>query len=577
MSEFRPTEQQTRVIEHDGSAFVTACPGAGKTRVLVERARYLLRGKLGRRGIAFLSFTNAAVSELEERLRLDGLLPAPPFPHFVGTFDAFIWQFFVAPFGVPGCDGPPRLVEDKGKYEIAYVPEVRPLPMDLFDRQTGLVIDRRAREIRFDPHAKPWQTKRYEDAARAKRARDRAHGLLDFSEARELAAARLADGPFSARLAEALSARFVEVVIDEAQDCNPSDLSIIEWFRIAGIPTKVICDPHQSIYGFRGGVSEELFAYRDKFLEKEQLPLSGNFRSSPNICKGIAGLRHKDARLEIDEAVGKHKDVANPIHVLSYAGAVSQVIANQFKLLVEAEGLQVADCPVVASTRDSCGNAIGQPTDIPTNNATSRLAFAVTGFHFSSGGSERKKALKELHHVILDLGQLIQDGTYHQYVVTANLNERAWVPQAVGIAQSLRFNPVLHQSADLWHANAKAVLEPFAAPSGRTISQQLPKNRHLATALASPVGTLPPARTIHSVKGMEFPAVCVVLTKNFTKGILDYLETGMPTERAEEARKLYVAASRAERLLCLAVPRSQADRLAKLLQSVGAAVELQKI
>lgn len=62
---FEPTDEQRRIIEHAGSAFIAACPGAGKTRVIVERARRLLGNRPAGRGIAFLSFTTAAVSELE--------------------------------------------------------------------------------------------------------------------------------------------------------------------------------------------------------------------------------------------------------------------------------------------------------------------------------------------------------------------------------------------------------------------------------------------------------------------------------------------------------------------------------
>ncbi len=66
---------------------------------MVERARQLLGGRPTGRGIAFLSFTIAAVSELEDRLRREGLVESPAFPHFIGTFDAFLWQFLIAPFG----------------------------------------------------------------------------------------------------------------------------------------------------------------------------------------------------------------------------------------------------------------------------------------------------------------------------------------------------------------------------------------------------------------------------------------------------------------------------------------------
>jgi ATP-dependent exoDNAse (exonuclease V) beta subunit len=73
---------------------------------------------------------------------------------------------------------------------------------------------------------------------------------------------------------------------------------------------------------------------------------------------------------------------------------------------------------------------------------------------------------------------------------------------------------------------------------------------------------------------MEFPAVCVVMTISTTRKILDYLEAGSPADCAEEARKIYVAASRAQRLLAIATPKSQAERLKTLLAANGVDVSV---
>src|SRR5207237_190008 len=115
---FSPTGEQKRIITHRGSCFVSACPGAGKTRVMVERARLLLGSRKEGKAVAFLSFTNAAVSELDQRLRHEHLLPSPPYPHFIGTFDSFLWQFLIAPFGVPDCKKAPRLIPDKDEWMV---------------------------------------------------------------------------------------------------------------------------------------------------------------------------------------------------------------------------------------------------------------------------------------------------------------------------------------------------------------------------------------------------------------------------------------------------------------------------
>ena len=87
--------------------------------------------------------------------------------------------------------------------------------------------------------------------------------------------------------------------------------------------------------------------------------------------------------------------------------------------------------------------------------------------------------------------------------------------------------------------------------SGKSINQILEWNSGLEKIITSnPVASATP-RTIHSVKGMEFLAVCVVTTNSTLNSILNYLEEGNSNNFAEEARKLYVAASRAERLLVL--------------------------
>jgi DNA helicase II / ATP-dependent DNA helicase PcrA len=50
------------------------------------------------------------------------------------------------------------------------------------------------------------------------------------------------------------------------------------------------------------------------------------------------------------------------------------------------------------------------------------------------------------------------------------------------------------------------------------------------------------------------------------KGILDFLSAGISVTDNEEARKIYVGASRAQRLLAIAIPKSQASRLVSLLR-----------
>lgn len=566
---FMLTDEQKRVIEHPGSAFIAACPGAGKTRVMVERARKLLNSGSTGCAVAFLSFTIAAVSELESRLRREGLVATPTFPHFIGTFDGFLWQFLIAPFGIDGCAVKPKLIPDKDDRIIQPFSRTRALPLECFDRTTGAaipaLIQRHGFRGKLDAH---------ETAARNARARFLEHGELDFTDARSLALARLRDPARGAELGRALAARFLELIVDEAQDCNPVDLEIIDWLRTAGLPVKVVCDPNQAIYGFRGGVTRELAQFAEKFGEAERLPLSGNFRSSGHITKGVVALRAPNMRAAIDQALGEYRDEPTAVQILSYSGrGVPATIGAKFQELVRAMGFTEQDCPVVSATRQTGANALGHPQNTGTRDLSYRLAVAVSDFHFSFEIGGRKEALVDIHRIILELGCDMRGRTYHEHLAAIHISPDSWRPAALALAQALKFSPVRFATADAWLDEARRLLAPLLPADGPSVNQRLRRNRdlHNALSVAPPSGHT--ARTIHSVKGMEFPAICVVMSPKTAKGIVDFL-AGKGAGDNEEARKIYVGASRAQRLLAIALPQTQAPRLRDLMIGMGGSVNL---
>lgn len=571
---FIPTDQQKRIIEHGGSAFISACPGAGKTQVMVERARRDRSGPGRGRGVAFLSFTLAAASELEDRLRRESLIDTPPFPHFIGTFDSFLWQLLIAPFGVDGCADKPRLIPDKDARDIQPYDRAQVLKLECFDRKSGAAIEDKLRRANFRGSVKAHET-----AARNLRQRLLDRGELDFADAREIALARLLDPVSGAVLASALAGRFEELVVDEAQDCNPVDLEIITWFRSAGTSVKVICDPNQAIYSFRGGATQELTAFAATFTADERLPMSGNFRSSQHIARAIVALRPPRERALIDDVLGEFRNEPTPVQILSYTGkgGVPAAIGVKFHELTDAMGLVAEDCPVVAATRRTGANALGHPPDGGVQDLSYRLAAAISDFHFSFELGGRKEALEAIHRIMLQVGDRLGPRTYHQYLSDTATEANDWRPEALPVADALRFTSDRFATAQLWLDHARRLLEPLLAADGGTIKQKLKWNDGLAAALAANPTSGHPARTIHSVKGMEFPAVCVVMTTATAKGILDTLSAVGSGDDNEDARKIYVGASRAQRLLVLALPRTQADRMRSLMTGVGAAVVVTQI
>jgi len=563
---FSPTKEQAKIITFDGSAFVTACPGAGKTRVLIERARHLLAGPSWKRGIAFLSFTEVAVSELEVRLRKEGLMPSPPMPHFIGTFDSFLWRVLVAPFGIPGSHARPRLIPDLESREVLPFPKARAIPLKCFDRVTGEAIPDALAELKIDNVSKAHIT-----TAKKMRSRFLARGELDYQDARLVALERLNLLKMDSPLTAALVARFGEIIVDEAQDCNPDDLRIIQWFRDASIPVKVICDPHQSIYSFRGGVTKELQAFAATFQKDRRLSLTGNFRSSSNIVRAVSRLKKPETGRPYDEALGIHRSESSPVYLIAYKGAsVPSAVGDYFKQLVAELELAAEHCPVVASTRLSASRALGLPTDNGSGHLVCRLAAAVGDLHSSFELGERKNALEELHCVVLTIEGKLTQKTYRQYMDAHGEKHQTWRPEMLWLAKQLRYAPEQHRDMDGWLEQARDILKAKLPEGGcKSIKQILKRNDLLAGALLPAPTHRHPARTIHSVKGAEFPAVCVVLSTRKAKGTIEHLETGANPAMAEELRKLYVGASRAQRLLAIAIPHTQVKKLANLLAASG--------
>lgn len=576
---FEPTEEQRTIVCHDGSAFVTACPGAGKTRILTERARRLFQNMPSGRGVAFVSFTQAAVFELETRLRQEGVLPTPIFPNFIGTFDSFVWQFLVAPFGIKGSEARPHLIADIANLAVTPFNNAQSLPLSCFCRQTGEIINQKAKRLGFDVSIKPYNLiQAYVTTANQVRTRLREQGQLGFDEARAVALQHLNEPVLKDRIGNALACRFCEIIVDEAQDCNPDDLMVISWLRDSGLPVKVVCDPNQSIYEFRGGVTSHLFEFADTFPTDERKTLTGNFRSTLNICKTIAQFRSTSVRGEPDDALGPLKSKTTPVQILSYQGReVPALVGSTYCSLLQEANIDISSSPIIAATKASGAAAAGQPRSANRRDRTVRLAEAVTTFHFAAGFNDIKSSLDSVHEILLDLEGRLGERSYHQYLTDNEIETVDWRSKVISILRALRFDPTKHVNGRAWHTAAKNLLSnELTIEDGQSISQKLKWNNRLNTVLAVvPAGTAMP-RTIHSVKGMEYPAVCVVTTSTL-KSILDFLKTGEPANKAEDARKLYVAASRAERLLVIAAPKRQAERLRTHLRGQGAVVTIKEI
>lgn len=279
LEELHPT-QRTAVL-HPGNVVLRAGPGSGKTRTLVARAAYLLETQISAfRGIACITYTNAAADEIRRRVlkrgvRADGRITC-------STVHAFCLNEILRAFA-------PLTKE--------------PAP------QAGQVLGDTAAEILlqhcFDQVGIAETLAQFRTGENTKIRRALACGEpLDVFDPREVAAARLYEEQLTSRgeidfeamvtralrlvrehepVQDLLHARFPHLIVDEYQDLGGvlHEL-VVALHDLAGITVFAVGDTDQSVYGFTGADAKYLtaLAERDDFRD---LPLDVNYRSGQDI------------------------------------------------------------------------------------------------------------------------------------------------------------------------------------------------------------------------------------------------------------------------------------------------------
>ena len=115
-------EDAKAVIDCWESTNVLACPGSGKTTVLMAKLQHLAdKMPLPQgRGICILSHTNVAVDEIKKRLTGDAAAKILGYPNFAGTIQSFVDSFVVFPFLRSRVHSPIRLVSREAFAKAAW-------------------------------------------------------------------------------------------------------------------------------------------------------------------------------------------------------------------------------------------------------------------------------------------------------------------------------------------------------------------------------------------------------------------------------------------------------------------------
>jgi DNA helicase II / ATP-dependent DNA helicase PcrA len=290
------TLAQEKAVTYGGRNLqLIACAGSGKTEVVAQRVvRLLTPGRsetlLPRNIIAF-TFTDKAAAELKERIvtrTRESLGDIPGMAEmFVGTIHAFCLELLKS-------ESPKYL-----KYEV--LNEVQQtLFVDRHSRASGLTqsttlggqtlkryTDTRhfisaMNLLREDRPVTPDRLKGNSVAAQLSRYEQLLHdrGYLDYSGILREAVAELKS---NIGLRESLAARIRYAIVDEYQDVNPVQETVVEELHRLGGGICVVGDDDQTIYQWRGSDVRNILNFENRFPCVMQVRLEENFRSSEGV------------------------------------------------------------------------------------------------------------------------------------------------------------------------------------------------------------------------------------------------------------------------------------------------------
>jgi DNA helicase II / ATP-dependent DNA helicase PcrA len=583
----RLTDQQRDFVDSARASFVKACPGAGKTQAIARRVHRLAGVLPPRKGLAVLSFSNSAIDEIVEKCRELEVGEALHHPGFVGTFDAFLRQFFIMPFGLQGVNVRPTVIDSWKTIGIdirltganAFAGDG--VSLDEFDPVTNEINPALIRHNGLRAHVVAHRAA-YVGAATRRRAGLRNAGFMSAADVRAEVVARLAVPAWSVGIARAINGRFAEIIVDEAQDCNHLDLQLLRWLRDSGVAVSVVADPDQAIYGFRHGNPADLVAFGALYPAEDQLELTGNFRSSPSICGLAATLR---TRVEPDEPLGDHSELTDPIHILKYDGQrpVAHIHAY-FNQLTEAGGIPPMERMMLGHARTAVRHACGlTPEDSGGNSRVGNVARAVAIYRaVGSTGRARESCLVTIEEDILRLMGKFSDGSTVARSAEREGVDRRWLRRlALAVISALP-----HVCDDTGAARAawievlRSAITAAQIPCvGTSPARFYPAGRNADWARClQNTSVVAPTRwtTIHDAKGSQHDAVCVVVPPDrgqdgFTGEMVASWET---RSELESKRVVYVGVTRARKLLAMAVPRVMSDRIVAILRTAGVPFEL---
>ena len=350
--------QRAAVLYNDGPSLVIAGAGSGKTRVLTYKIAYLLEQGYNPRNILALTFTNKAAREMKERIARQVGERARYL--WMGTFHSIFSRILRVESHFIGFT-PNFTIYDSADSKSLLKSIIKEMQLDDKVYKPGMIQNRISNAknhlILPDAYAADGSIYRSDMDAKVPATRDiyrrywercRQSDAMDFDDLLVYTYILLKDCP---EICDKYVSQFHYVLVDEYQDTNFAQHSIVLQLTRERQRVCVVGDDAQSIYSFRGANIDNILKFTKLYKDAKLFKLEQNYRSTQTIVQAANSLIEKNSE-QIRKSVFSEKEKGEPIGVFNAYSDVEEgdIVANKIAQLHRREGYAYSDFAVLYRT-----------------------------------------------------------------------------------------------------------------------------------------------------------------------------------------------------------------------------------
>ena len=306
-------EQQRKAAETlDGPVLILAGAGSGKTRALTFRVANLIDHGIQPWQILAITFTNKAAKEMKERIAK--LVGERADDVWVSTFHAMCAKILRRDIEKLGYNRSFTIYDDDDQASVLKdvikrlniddkVLPLRELRWKIRDAKNKLLTP----DEWFEKSPRDYHSQQIHDVYTQYELHLKNANALDFDDLLVRTLELFADHP---PVLESYRQRFSHVLVDEYQDTNFAQYSLVKLLTQKSRNLCVVGDDDQSIYGWRGADIRNILDFEKDFPDATVIKLEQNYRSTANILDAANQViahneSRKDKSLWTEEPAGE--------------------------------------------------------------------------------------------------------------------------------------------------------------------------------------------------------------------------------------------------------------------------------